>query len=136
VRMRFAVCLMAIAICIFAAAPRAGAQVAETLMPEQSAAKAKHILDQVMTPWRTGVFADARHGLHGATGAVRTQWGSFGYTNFRDYWRLPDKNRTEYEVKGAKGGLLGCSSGRFRLRVERSLNSTMATKAGRWIAEA
>ena len=30
-----------------------------------------------------------------------------GYTNFRDYWHLPDKNRTEYEVKGAKGGLLG-----------------------------
>jgi hypothetical protein len=36
-----------------------------------------------------------------------------GYTNFRDYWRLPDKNRTEYEVKGAKGGLLGVLIGQI-----------------------
>jgi len=36
-----------------------------------------------------------------------------GYTNFRDFWHLPDKNRTEYEVKGAKGGFLGVLIGQI-----------------------
>ncbi len=112
--MRFAVCLMAIAICIFAAAPRAGAQVAETLMPEQSAAKAKHILDQVIDALGGQAYLQTRDtDCTGRLAQFEHNGDLSGYTNFRDYWRLPDKNRTEYEVKGAKGGLLGVLIGQI-----------------------
>jgi len=108
VRMRFSVCLMAIAICVFAAAPRAGAQVAETLMPEQSAAKAKHVLDQLVDALGGPGYLQVRDtDCTGRLAQFEHNGDLSGYTNFRDYWRLPDKNRTEYEVKGAKGGILG-----------------------------
>ena len=107
-RMRFSVCLMAIAICVFAAAPRAGAQVAETLMPEQSAAKAKHVLDQLVDALGGPGYLQVRDtDCTGRLAQFEHNGDLSGYTNFRDYWRLPDKNRTEYEVKGAKGGILG-----------------------------
>lgn len=107
-RMRFSVCLMAIAICVFAAAPRAGAQVAETLMPEQSAAKAKHVLDQLVDALGGPGYLQVRDtDCTGRLAQFEHNGDLSGYTNFRDYWHLPDKNRTEYEVKGAKGGLLG-----------------------------
>jgi len=62
----------------------------------------------------TGVFADARHGLHGRLRSSNTM-GSFGYTNFPTTG-ASGQNRTEYEVKGAKADCWGVI-GRFRLRV-------------------
>ena len=113
-RMRFSVCLMAIAICASAAAPRASAQVAETMMPDQSAAKAKHILDQVIDAMGGQAYLQVRDtDCTGRLAQFEHNGDLSGYTNFRDYWRLPDKNRTEYEVKGAKGGLLGVLIGQI-----------------------
>ena len=113
-RMRFFAGLMVVAICVSAATPRAGAQVAETMMPDQSAAKARHILDQVIDAMGGQAYLQVRDtDCTGRLAQFEHNGDLSGYTNFRDYWRLPDKNRTEYEVKGAKGGLLGVLIGQI-----------------------
>jgi hypothetical protein len=100
--------IVALAIAAVAAAPRAHAQAAETMMPEQSAAKAKQVLNQLISAMGGEAYLQTRE--TDCTGRL-AQFGHngdlTGYTNFRDYWHLPDKNRTEYEVKSAKGGFLG-----------------------------
>jgi hypothetical protein len=112
VRMRFSVVLMAI--CVFGVGSRASAQVAETMMPEQSAAKAKRILDQLVDAMGGQAYLEVRDtDCTGRLAQFEHNGDLSGYTNFRDYWRLPDKNRTEYEVKGAKGGLLGVLIGQI-----------------------
>jgi hypothetical protein len=112
VRMRFSVVLMVI--CVFGVGSRASAQVAETMMPEQSAAKAKRILDQLVDAMGGQAYLEVRDtDCTGRLAQFEHNGDLSGYTNFRDYWRLPDKNRTEYEVKGAKGGLLGVLIGQI-----------------------
>jgi len=114
VRMRCAVKMMALVICIGATAPRASAQVAETMMPEQSAAKAKHVLDQLIDAMGGQAYLNTREtDCTGRLAQFEHNGDLSGYTNFRDYWHLPDKNRTEYEVKGAKGGFLGVLIGQI-----------------------
>jgi hypothetical protein len=108
VRMRFFNFLMALAIFAGAAAPRAQAQAAETMMPEQSAAKAKQVLNQLISAMGGEAYLETREtDCTGRLAQFENNGDLSGYTNFRDYWHLPDKNRTEYEVKGAKGGILG-----------------------------
>ena len=112
--MRFAVKMMALVICIGATVPRASAQVAETMMPEQSAAKAKHVLDQLIDAMGGQAYLNTREtDCTGRLAQFEHNGNLSGYTNFRDYWHLPDKNRTEYEMKGAKGGFLGVLIGQI-----------------------
>ncbi len=84
-----------------ALAPPSRAQSPEVLMPEQSAAKAKDLLQQAIIalggPAYLGVRdADCtgRFALFGHGGELT------GYTGFHDFWKLPGKNRTEYSKKG------------------------------------
>jgi len=106
--MRFFNFLMALTIFAGAAAPRAQAQAAETMMPEQSAAKAKQVLNQLISAMGGEAYLQTREtDCTGRLAQFENNGDLSGYTNFRDYWHLPDKNRTEYEVKGAKGGILG-----------------------------
>jgi len=99
---------MALAICVGVAVPRGSAQQAETMMPEQSAAKAKQVLNQLISAMGGDAYLQTREtDCTGRLAQFEHNGDLSGYTNFRDYWHLPDKNRTEYEVKGAKGGLLG-----------------------------
>ena len=84
-----------------ALAPVSRAQSPEVLMPEQSAAKAKDLLQQAIValggPAYLGVRdADCtgRFALFGHAGELT------GYTGFHEFWKLPDKNRTEYSKKG------------------------------------
>jgi len=99
---------MALAICASVAVPRGSAQQAETMMPEQSAAKAKQVLNQLISAMGGDAYLQTREtDCTGRLAQFEHNGDLSGYTNFRDYWHLPDKNRTEYEVKGAKGGLLG-----------------------------
>lgn len=79
----------------------ARAQTPEVLLPEQSAAKAKELLNQAIAalggPAYLGVRdADCtgRYAQFASTGEVA------GYIAFRDLWKLPDKNRTELTKKG------------------------------------
>ena len=107
-RIRFLNWVMSLAICAGLAAPRGSAQQAETMMPEQSAAKAKQVLKQLISAMGGDEYLQTREtDCTGRLAQFEHNGDLSGYTNFRDYWHLPDKNRTEYEVKGAKGGLLG-----------------------------
>jgi len=74
---------------------------AQELLPEQSAAKAKAILRQTIA----ALGGDAYLNAHDSDCSGRVaQFGHndelMGFTNFRDIWIYPDKNRTEYISKG------------------------------------
>jgi hypothetical protein len=87
------------------------AQPGQEMLPEQSAAKAKQLLQQVIGALGGQAFLNVRDTQ--CDGRV-AQFGSngdlMGYTMFRDMWLLPDKNRTDYISKGENsivGFLLG-----------------------------
>jgi outer membrane lipoprotein-sorting protein len=74
---------------------------AQELLPEQSAEKARQVLQQVISALGGQAFLD----VHDTQCEGRiAQFGSneelMGFTPFRDLWLLPDKNRTEYISKG------------------------------------
>ncbi|HXY13307.1 MAG TPA: hypothetical protein VEI26_02275 [Terriglobales bacterium] len=82
-------------------APSALAQNPDTMMPEQSAAKAKQVLAELINglggPGYTEVRESActgRRALFGHDGAL------IGYIDFNDFRRFPDKARIEYIGKG------------------------------------
>ena len=84
-----------------AAAPRAAAQNPDTLMPEVSAAKAKQLLQQVIQALGGTAYLRVRESVCDGRLAQFGHNGDLtGYQNFRDFWRYPDKNRTEYTKKG------------------------------------
>jgi hypothetical protein len=84
-----------------AAAPRpARAQSDEELMPDQSAAKAKALLQQEIA----ALGGSAYLGVHDYVCEGRlAQFAHSGdlnaYPPFKDFWILPDKNRTEWDKK-------------------------------------
>lgn len=79
----------------------AEAQPRQALLPEQSTAKARALLQQVIAALGGRAFLDVRDS--DCSGRV-AQFGHndelLGFTPFRDMWLLPDKNRTEYISKG------------------------------------
>jgi len=106
--MRFFSLMMALAIYAGATASRVHAQAAETMMPDESAAKAKQVLNQLISAMGGEAYLQTREtDCTGRLAQFEHTGDLSGFTTFRDYWHLPDKNRTEYEVKGAKGGILG-----------------------------
>jgi hypothetical protein len=85
----------------------AAAQPGQEMLPEQSAAKAKQLLQQVVTALGGQAFlsvhdtdCDGRVAQFGSNGDL------MGFTMFRDLWVLPDKNRTEY-ISKRQNTLLG-----------------------------
>lgn len=87
------------------------AQGGQDLLPEQSAAKAKAILQQVISALGGRAFLNVRDS--DCTGRL-VQFGHsgelLGNTSFRELWLLPAKNRMEYITKGQHnilGYLLG-----------------------------
>jgi hypothetical protein len=82
-------------------AARAPAQNPDTMMPEASAAKAKQILAQMLDAMGGVAYMNARE-LE-----CSGRFSQFGHNNdlttyleFKDYWRFPDKHRTDYGKKG------------------------------------
>lgn len=74
---------------------------AQDLLPEQSVAKAKQLLQQVIA----ALGGDAYLNVHdmdcdGRVAQIGTNDEMMEYTLFRDMWIFPDKNRTEYIIKG------------------------------------
>jgi hypothetical protein len=74
---------------------------AQEMLPEQSSAKAKQVLQQVINALGGQAYlnvhdtqCDGRAAQFGTTGTL------MGFTLFRDIWLLPDKNRVEYFTKG------------------------------------
>jgi len=82
-------------------APRALAQRADMLMPEQSTAKGKQILSDLINALGGAGYSQVRESqcqgrraLFGHNGALT------GYIDFIDFRRFPDTDRTEYIGKG------------------------------------
>lgn len=97
-KLRIAACLLLLP---GLAAAFAGTASAQELMPDQSAAKARQVLQQVIAALGGQAYLDVHDTV--CEGRI-AQFGSneelMGYTPFRDLWLLPDKNRTEYIAKG------------------------------------
>jgi len=109
-RVRIAAGLVLVLALATSASP-AAAQQSEELYPAQSAAKARAILQQMVTALGGRAFLNARDS--DCTGQL-AQIGHNGqlnnYVGFHDQWLLPDKNRKEYIGKGGNslvGYLIG-----------------------------
>jgi hypothetical protein len=89
----------------------ASARSGQELLPEQSAAKAKQVLQQTIAALGGQAFLDVREtDCEGRIAQFGSNGDLMGYTPFHDLWLLPDKNRTEYITKGQNtiaGFLLG-----------------------------
>jgi hypothetical protein len=79
----------------------AAAGPAQEMLPEQSAAKAKQVLQQVITALGGQAYLNVRDTqCDGRAAQFGTAGTLMGFTLFRDIWLLPDKNRVEYIDKG------------------------------------
>ena len=89
----------------------AAAQPGQELLPEQSAAKAKAVLQQVITALGGSAYLNVRDSeCEGRVAQFGSSGDLMGFTPFRDLWILPAKNRVEYISKGEHtvvGFLLG-----------------------------
>jgi len=82
-------------------APRAAAQNPDTMMPEQSVAKGKQILGELINGLGGPGYTEVRESLCQGRRALFGHNGELtGYIDFNDYRRYPDKDRTEYIGKG------------------------------------
>jgi outer membrane lipoprotein-sorting protein len=88
---------------LFVALPaqRARAQNPDNMMPEEREAKGKQILDQLITALGGPTYLDIRESnCDGRLAQFGHNGELTGYTNFKVYWRYPDKNRTDFSKKG------------------------------------
>jgi outer membrane lipoprotein-sorting protein len=77
------------------------AQNPANMMPEESVAKGKQILDQLITALGGPTYLDIRESnCEGRLAQFGHSGEMTGYTNFKVYWRYPDKNRTDFSKKG------------------------------------
>lgn len=82
-------------------APRAAAQNPDTMMPEQSAAKGKQILRDLINGLGGPGYSEARESeCSGRRALFGHDGGLVGYINYNDFRRYPDKARIEYIGKG------------------------------------
>jgi hypothetical protein len=101
VRVKFVHLTIAILLAAVLSVPRAAAQNPDTLLPEQSTAKAKQILSDLINALGAAGYTDVRESacegrrvLFGHSGDVV---GNIAFADFRHY---PDKDRTEYLAHG------------------------------------
>ena len=77
------------------------AQRPDTMMPEQSAAKGKQILSELINGLGGPGYSEVRESLCQGRRALFGHNGELtGYIDFNDYRRFPDKDRVEYIGKG------------------------------------
>jgi hypothetical protein len=77
------------------------AQSDQEMPPEQSAAKAKQVLQQVIAALGGQAYLNVRDSeCEGRFVQFEASGEHGGFTPYRDAWLLPDKNRTEYINKG------------------------------------
>jgi hypothetical protein len=100
------VAVFVVAAC-FCATPRALAQNPDALMPDESEAKAKQVLQQLIDALGGQVYLQVRESdctgrlseFNRNSQTANAQF-DYGYIGFHDLWKYPDRNRTEYELKG------------------------------------
>ena len=73
----------------------------DTMLPEQRVAKAREILGQLTDALGGPAYLEVRER---ECDGRRAQFGHagelMGFIDFKDYWRYPDKHRTDYSKKG------------------------------------
>ena len=80
---------------------RAAAQSPDTMMPEQSEAKAREILGQLITALGGSAYMEVQEReCTGRRANIGHSGELAGYVEFKDYWRYPDKHRVDYSKKG------------------------------------
>ena len=93
-----------VAACFFS---RAAAQNPDTMMPEQSEAKGKQILQELINGLGGPGYTEVRESECSGRRALFGHSGDLtGYINFNDFRRFPDKARIEYIGKGRNTILL------------------------------
>jgi hypothetical protein len=81
-------------------APRAAAQNPDSMMPEESAEKAKHILKDLVNARGGAGYTQATEGeCHGTRAQFGHNGAVLGYVDFTESRRWPDKERLEYAAK-------------------------------------
>jgi hypothetical protein len=126
--------------------PRVRAQNPDTLMPEASTAKARQLLDRLITALGGPTYLDIRDSdCEGRLARFGHNGEMTGYTLFKDYWRYPDTNRTDYSKKGViinlysgdkgwtldKGGvseLSAASIADFQEQAKKDVNNLLRTR--------
>ncbi len=79
----------------------AQAQNPDSMMPEASTAKAKQILQQLTSALGGPAYLEIRaSACEGRLARFGHNGELTGYSNFKDYWRYPDTNRTDFSKKG------------------------------------
>lgn len=100
-RHRLAVAFFVLVALAVAGLPAIAAQNDEVLLPEQSAAKARAILQQVVAKLGGSAYLNVRDtDCSGRLAQLDRNGALSDYTLYRDTWLLPDKDRKEYIVKG------------------------------------
>lgn len=95
---QFAVCIFLVG---FFLIPIASAQNPDTMMPEQSVAKGKQVLADLINGLGGPGYTEVRESECQGRRAIFGHDGSLtGYIDFRDFRRFPDKARIEYIGKG------------------------------------
>jgi outer membrane lipoprotein-sorting protein len=105
VRLKFVNRVSCLALAVFLAGvlftTPAAAQNPDTLLPEASAAKAKQILQDLIAALGAAAYMEIKESdCEGRLARFGHSGELTGYTNFKVYWRYPDKNRTDYAKKG------------------------------------
>ena len=122
------------------------AQNPDSMMPEERTAKGKQILDQLITAFGGPTYLDIRESnCEGRLAQFGHSGEMTGYTNFKVYWRFPDKNRTDFAKKGVivniyngdrgwtldKGGVSELSNAAvadFQEQAKRDINNLLRTR--------
>ena len=100
-RLRFFQITLAIVLFFGFFASRAVAQNPDTMMPEQSVAKAKQVLSDLINALGGPGYTEVRESqCQGRRALIGHNGELTGYIDFVDYRRFPDKARTEYISKG------------------------------------
>ena len=93
-------CSVALGAATYSAAAATPLQNPDTMLPEQNLAKAREILNQLLDALGGQSFLEARER---ECDGRRAQFGHngelTGFIDFKDYWRYPDKHRTDYSKK-------------------------------------
>jgi hypothetical protein len=115
--LRAAACLVFVLGLATACGKPVAAQPGQELLPEQSAAKAKSILQQVIAALGGRAYLEVRDfDCDGRLAQYASNGDLAGFAPFHDLWLLPDKNRVEYISKGMNtilGTLIGLDGGIF-----------------------
>jgi hypothetical protein len=103
VRLALRFITMLLLFALLCASPRAGAQGSDSLMPDESAVKAKRILQQAIDALGGQAYLRVRESeCTGRIAQFEHNGQLSGYLDFLDLWKFPDRNRTEYMVKSHK----------------------------------